>query len=69
MPAMINEFPMMAGLVNLPTIEVYCGATIISSKYALSAAHCLMKKNISQNALFVGSNSYKYCKFLIFKQK
>lgn len=60
---MPNEFPMMAGLVLVPSIEVYCGATIIATRYALTAAHCLMQKNISQSALFVGSNNYKTCEF------
>lgn len=63
MPAMPNEYPMMAGLVYVPAIDVYCGATLIAARYALTAAHCLVNKNISQSALFVGSNNYKSCMY------
>ncbi|KAL1400290.1 hypothetical protein pipiens_007558 [Culex pipiens pipiens] len=36
-----HEFPMMAGLVMSGSTVIFCGATIISEYYALTAAHCL----------------------------
>lgn len=37
----VNEFPCMAGIVSKSTRQMLCGATIIDSHYALTAAHCV----------------------------
>ncbi|KAG8228668.1 hypothetical protein J437_LFUL008905 [Ladona fulva] len=41
----VNEFPMMAALANPVTRRPICGATIISRRYAVTAAHCLSLGN------------------------
>nr|XP_003700801.1 PREDICTED: venom serine protease 34-like [Megachile rotundata] len=40
MDAGVNEFPMMAGLVDFRQRNITCGSTIISNRYATTAAHC-----------------------------
>lgn len=65
----INEYPMMAGLVEkairkpqYPYEEeppfVYCGAVIVSTYHAVSAAHCFSKKTISNLQLLIGEHDY-----------
>ncbi|XP_059473349.1 venom serine protease-like [Neocloeon triangulifer] len=52
----INEFPMMAGLVDLDSAKVICGATIISARRAITAAHCLVQRAPSSAVLLVGDH-------------
>ncbi|XP_065349567.1 venom serine protease-like isoform X2 [Cloeon dipterum] len=52
----INEFPMMAGLVDLESSQVICGATIISPRRAITAAHCLVQRSPSSAVLLVGDH-------------
>lgn len=52
----INEYPMMAGLVDGIKQELFCGATIISKSYALTAAHCLMQVQPRKIGLLVGDH-------------
>lgn len=47
---------MMAGLVDKNKRELYCGATIISQSYALTAAHCLIDKQPNSIGLLVGEH-------------
>ncbi|XP_025073849.1 venom serine protease 34-like [Pogonomyrmex barbatus] len=52
----VNEYPMMAGLVDFSRRDVYCGATIISEKYVLTAAHCLTDRDTSNMGILVGDH-------------
>lgn len=59
----VNEFPMMAGIVDSEEGTVFCGSTIISRKYVLTAAHCLFNRDTSILGVLVGDhdvNSGKY---------
>ncbi|XP_055606906.1 venom serine protease-like isoform X2 [Uranotaenia lowii] len=58
-PTLVNEFPMMAGLVGLTAKMVFCGATIISNRHAVTAAHCLQGKRISDTGLLVGDHDLR----------
>ncbi|KAG5674162.1 hypothetical protein PVAND_004146 [Polypedilum vanderplanki] len=51
-----NEYPSMAGLVDFIERRIYCGATLISTTYALSAAHCKSGRAISKLGLIVGEH-------------
>ncbi|XP_058832231.1 venom serine protease 34-like [Topomyia yanbarensis] len=54
---LVNEFPMMAGLVTVSGHEVFCGATIITNYHAVTAAHCPFGFSISNLALLVGDHN------------
>lgn len=59
----VNEYPMMAGLIDGRLRELFCGATIISPSYALTAAHCLIGKKPKTIGLLVGEHDTSVGKF------
>lgn len=63
----VNEFPMMAGLIERPVASVFCGATIISYYYAVTAAHCMIRKAMPNLALLVGDHNYDESNFDLYK--
>ncbi|XP_044265432.1 ovochymase-1-like [Tribolium madens] len=53
----INEYPSMAAMVDRWTFDAFCGASIISDRYALTAAHCILRKTPEDFALLVGDHN------------
>ena len=39
-----NKYPWMVALVNSKG-DQFCGGTLVSSKYVISAAHCMFNQN------------------------
>jgi len=56
--ATVNEFPPMAALSTTSgTAKIYCGATVVSSRYVVTAAHCLRVTTVSNTAIVVGEHN------------
>ncbi|XP_053670994.1 venom serine protease-like [Anopheles nili] len=58
---LVNEFPMMAALVDgsMSGEGIFCGATIITNYHAVTAAHCYMGRSLPNLALLVGEHDIK----------
>ncbi|XP_033327016.2 venom serine protease 34 [Megalopta genalis] len=54
----VNEFPMMAALVDFNTKMPFCGGTIIDNNYLLTAAHCTLHRNITEYGVLIGDHDY-----------
>ncbi|XP_049295552.1 venom serine protease-like [Anopheles funestus] len=57
-PTLVNEFPMMAGLVDTTSRSLFCGATIISEYHSVTAVHCMRGRSISAVGLLVGDHDH-----------
>lgn len=52
----VNEYPMMAALIDFQIRELFCGTTIIARRYTMSAAHCLLNKQTDMTGVLVGDH-------------
>ncbi|XP_069668930.1 venom serine protease 34-like [Periplaneta americana] len=52
----VNEYPMMAGLVDFVNEDVFSGGTIIAKRYVLTAAHSLLNRAIETTGVLVGDH-------------
>lgn len=62
----INEYPMMCGFIdpidldqsfeNRIKLNIFCGCTIISNRYVVTAVHCLEGRSTSDTAVVVGEH-------------
>ncbi|XP_001657967.2 venom serine protease [Aedes aegypti] len=52
-----NEFPMMSAIIDLSSKSLVCGATVITNRHGLTAAHCIVGRSITNSALLVGDQN------------
>ncbi|XP_066902057.1 venom serine protease-like [Halyomorpha halys] len=54
---LVNEYPLMAGLVSAEDQLLFCGASIITPHHALSAVHCTIEYKGQKIYLAVGEHN------------
>ena len=52
----VNEYPMVAGLIDTQRRVLVCGATIINKRQVLTAAQCVAGKSTNQIGVLVGDH-------------
>lgn len=58
----------MGALVDFVIQEVYCGAVVIATKYAMTAAHCVFNRQPTAIGLLVGDHNLTSGKcYIIFR--
>lgn len=55
---LVNEYPMMAGLVRTGLDQVFCSGTIVSTHLILTAAHCVDTFKAGNVQVLVGAHDY-----------
>jgi len=54
----INEYPWQVGIVEKGQTTVFCGGSLISDQWVLTAAHCLQYDNSGTVELLLGEHDY-----------
>jgi secreted trypsin-like serine protease len=56
---------MMAAVVDVRRMKVICGASVISTRYCLTAAHCLVNGQTEYTAILVGDHDISRGTFML----
>ena len=54
----VNEYPWQAGIVNKRGKSVWCGGTLISDLWIMTAAHCTKGESASGIQVLLGEHNY-----------
>ncbi|CAD6234915.1 GSCOCT00014118001.2-RA-CDS [Cotesia congregata] len=52
----VNEYPMMAGLIDVINQNVFCGSTIINTQQVLTAANCVNGRSSNTVGVMIGDH-------------
>lgn len=54
----VNEYPWQVGMVRRGTTFVFCGGSLLSDRWVLSAAHCTYRETAYSLQLLLGEHDY-----------